>query len=101
MSRDEFISLFSYLSQWQKLFEKYDMDKNGTICLPELKVAIQGFGYMFSEPFYALLFHKYDADKSGTISFDEFIQIFIELHILTGKLVILTHALVVKSHAAI
>lgn len=85
MSRTEFLSLFGYLSQWQKLFEKYDADKNGTISLPELKVAIQGFGYRFSEPFYAMLFHKYDADKSGTISFDEFIQIFCELHILTGK----------------
>mmetsp|Transcript_7340 Transcript_7340/g.8425 ORF Transcript_7340/g.8425 Transcript_7340/m.8425 type:complete len:242 (-) Transcript_7340:1156-1881(-) len=83
MSATEFAALFKYIKDWEKCFKQYDQNQNGSISFAELKSAVEAFGYRFSDDFFTTLFNVYDADRSRTISFDEFIQLFCELHMLT------------------
>mmetsp|Transcript_16838 Transcript_16838/g.20775 ORF Transcript_16838/g.20775 Transcript_16838/m.20775 type:complete len:251 (+) Transcript_16838:406-1158(+) len=83
MSPTEFSSLYKYVTDWENCFKQYDRDRSGSVTHDELKTAVQAFGYRFSDSFFQTLFNKYDEDNSKTISFDEFIQLFCELHLLT------------------
>uniref|UniRef100_A0A7S2R7U5 EF-hand domain-containing protein n=1 Tax=Mucochytrium quahogii TaxID=96639 RepID=A0A7S2R7U5_9STRA len=83
VNRNEFLALWGYLDQWRACFDAHDRDKSGSISKEELKAAIQQVGYRFSEPFYEKLMRIYSKTNHGQVGFDEFIQVFCELHNLT------------------
>jgi len=83
IDRANFMALWKYLCDWKKSYDGFDKDRSGTVDQNELKAAIQGFGYRFSEPFYAKVNKWFDEDGNGSISFDEFITLFCELQTLT------------------
>mmetsp|Transcript_15357 Transcript_15357/g.49024 ORF Transcript_15357/g.49024 Transcript_15357/m.49024 type:complete len:173 (-) Transcript_15357:111-629(-) len=84
ISFDEFVQLWGYLQQWRGSFASFDSDRSNTIGRDEMFRALQAMGYRFSPQFFDILFYAYDTDRSGSLSFDEFISICAELHILTG-----------------
>ena len=79
----EFSALWGYLTQWKQSFDQFDADRSGSIDHQELATALKVCGYQLSAPVVASMLMKYDADSSGSISFDEYIQLHIELNILT------------------
>jgi len=83
VNKNQFVSLWGYLDQWRSVFNKHDKDKSGTVNKAELWDSLGEVGYRFSQPFFEHLYRTYDRDKTGAISFDEFIQLFCELHSLT------------------
>lgn len=85
LSKAEFTKTCDFLKNWRDSFIAYDSNRNGSINFEELKKAIETFGYKFSAPFLQVMFHKYDVNGSNTISFEEFIQLFCELHVLTEE----------------
>ena len=83
IDRTNFMALWKYLCDWKKSFDSFDKDGSGSIDQGELKAAIQGFGYRFSEAFYRKVSVWFDDDGNGVITFDEFISLFCELQTLT------------------
>lgn len=85
IDKKEFVRLDKYIRDWQQCFNSIDRDRSGKIDAAELSSAITSFGYRFSQPFMDYMVKTYDEDRSGKIEFDEFIQIFVELQMLTEK----------------
>jgi Ca2+-binding EF-hand superfamily protein len=79
----QFNGLWNYLTQWKANFDGFDSDRSGTIDHGELTRALQMSGYQLSSTVVNSMLAKYDADRSGSISFDEYIQLQVELSILT------------------
>ena len=78
----QFNGLWNYLTQWKANFDGFDSDRSGTIDHGELTRALQMSGYQLSSTVVNSMLAKYDADRSGSISFDEYIQLQVELSIL-------------------
>ena len=85
IDKKEFVQLDKYIRDWQTCFNSIDHDRSGKIDTKELSTAMKSFGYRFSDSFMQFMVSAYDEDRSGTIEFDEFIQIFVELQMLTEK----------------
>lgn len=81
---NQFCSLWDYLTQWKAHFDHFDTDRSGTIDHGELSRALHMSGYQLSGNVVKNMLQKYDADGSGSISFDEYIQLQVELNILTA-----------------
>jgi len=81
---NEFVALWNYLQQWKQCFDRYDVDKGGSIDSRELSTALSQFGYSsLGQSCFSSIMRAYDDDKSGSIGLDEFIQLNCELHNLT------------------
>eukprot|EP00741_Cyanophora_paradoxa_P000660 tig00000430_g635.t2 len=77
-----FCSLWQYVMQWKGTFDSYDRDRSGSIDSNELQTALKSFGYNLSPQFVGTLMKKY---KSGHIPFDRFIQLCVQLRMLTNS----------------
>ena len=84
IDQTEFVGLWTYLMQWKQSFNQFDTDGSGSIDHQELTTALNVCGYSLSPNVVNDLIQKYDADSSGAISFDEYIQLHVELQILTA-----------------
>lgn len=85
IEKSEFLQLDEYIREWQKCFHSVDTNSDGRIDKRELLEATRTFGYKFSSEFIDYMISTYDENKSGVIEFDEFIQVFVELQMLTER----------------
>lgn len=80
----EFCHLWRYVTDWLNCFRSFDRDNSGNIDFGELKQALTTFGYRLSDQFYGTLMRRYDREQKGYITFDDFIQLCVQLQTLTG-----------------
>ncbi|KAG8987755.1 hypothetical protein FRB94_002366 [Tulasnella sp. JGI-2019a] len=84
----EFVALWKYIADWQKVFRHFDGDHSGMIEGPELAQAIRQFGFNLSPMLLQLLEQKYaslptSAGAPGGISFDRFVRACVMVKTLT------------------
>jgi len=79
---NEFCQLWRYVTDWLNCFRSFDRDNSGNIDRNELKQALTTFGYRLSDNFFGILMRRYDRD--GHITFDDFIQLCVQLQTLTN-----------------
>lgn len=79
----EFQQLWDYVTKWLNCFRSFDRDNSGNISRAELQQALTTFGYRLSDGFYTILMKRYDRDQKGYITFDDFIQLCVQLQTLT------------------
>jgi len=65
------------------LFDRFDVDRSGSINLKEYNTAIISFGYRLSDAFIEVMFKAYDKRNEGQLSFDLFVQSCISLKRMT------------------
>ncbi|KAG8903677.1 hypothetical protein FRB99_002868 [Tulasnella sp. 403] len=75
----EFVGLWKYIADWQKVFRHFDRDQSGTIDGSELAAALRQFGYNLSPALLSLLEQKYASlpnpyGAPGGITFDRFVR---------------------------
>jgi len=79
----EFVGLWKYIADWQKVFRHFDRDQSGTIDGTELAAALRQFGYNLSPTLLSLLEQKYAVPPAslpnqygapGGITFDRFVR---------------------------
>ena len=75
--------LWGFLTEWHKLFDRFDVDRSGTISYDEFTDALVAFGYRLSQQYITLLFNTYDSRGRGVLSFDLFVQACISLKRMT------------------
>lgn len=75
--------LWSFLSAWRALFDRFDADRSGSISYNEFTSALVAFGYRLSPPFVQLLYSTYDRRGDNNMSFDLFVQACISLKRMT------------------
>lgn len=86
----EFCNLWRYLGDWRKLFDKFDLDKSGSISYDEYVRALEAFGYRLSNKFIQFMYGKYSSISSTgerVIGFDLFVQSCISLKRMTDSFV--------------
>jgi Ca2+-binding EF-hand superfamily protein len=76
-------SLWGFLTSWRHLFDRFDVDRSGTISLDEFTSALTAFGYRLSPQYVRQLFDAYDLKGRGVLSFDLFVQSCISLKRMT------------------
>jgi len=81
---NEFGQLWNYLGQWRQVFNRYDVDRSGSISQQELGSALQQMGYSFSHQFIQTLYMKHDYNRDGRVQFDGFVHSVILIQRLTG-----------------
>jgi len=81
ISFKEFVGLWKYIADWQKVFVHFDADNSGSIEGRELSEAMNGFGYNLSPELLRLLEQKYSSGPvdhhhaPAGITFDRLIPI--------------------------
>ncbi|KAI8810991.1 hypothetical protein BJ742DRAFT_799436 [Cladochytrium replicatum] len=78
LTYEEFEALWRYLKEWQKVFDKFDADRSGTISQDELRHALQAFGFSVQNPqTLAAVITKVvgNAGNQNAVLFDSFISI--------------------------
>ena len=75
--------LWGFLTEWRKLFDRFDVDRSGNISFDEFSSALIAFGYRLSNDYVTLLFNTYDTKGRGVLSFDLFVQSCISLKRMT------------------
>lgn len=75
--------LWGFLSAWRGLFDRFDVDRSGSISLNEFTEALIAFGYRLSSQFVGLLYKTYDRQGRNAMSFDLFVQACISLKRMT------------------
>ncbi|KAH7889843.1 EF-hand [Phlebopus sp. FC_14] len=85
----EFVGLWKYIAEWQRVFKHFDRDQSGSIEGRELAEALRSFGYNLSPPLLTVLEQKF---ASGTvaaygpppgITFDRFVRACVTVKTLT------------------
>jgi Ca2+-binding EF-hand superfamily protein len=84
ITQPAFVELWKYIEDWKRVFDLHDSNGSKTIDKQELEDSVRQFGYRFSSAFVARLLSIYDDHNNQVISFDDYIQLFCELHTLTG-----------------
>lgn len=82
-----FENLWRYLTEWRKIFTRFDVDQSDTISLDEFTTALLEFGYKLSPRFTKKMFDQYARlDKTGqpVMSFDMFVQSCINIKRMTA-----------------
>lgn len=85
---EEFGNLWRYLRDWRKIFDKFDLDRSGSINFDEYCRALSAFGYSLSNQCIHNMYNTYShIDRYGdqTISFDMFVQSCINLKRITDS----------------
>lgn len=85
---EEFGNLWRYLRDWRKIFDKFDMDRSGSISFDEYCRALNAFGYSLSNQCIHNMYTTYShVNRYGdrTISFDMFVQSCINLKRITDS----------------
>lgn len=84
ISLSEFCDLWRFLGQWRQVFDRFDVDRSGSIDMRELAQAHQQLGYHFSQQFAGTILQKFDYRKSGSLQFDGFVHSLLLIQRLTG-----------------
>jgi len=63
------------LEEIQRIFNDFDKNKDGTICVSELEEALKNLGCRTKESDLKELLKEFDKDDSGILEFNEFCQI--------------------------
>jgi len=84
----EFVGLWKYIAEWQKVFRHFDRDNSGSIDGPELAAAMRQFGFDLSPSLLSLLGQKYSSlpttyGAPGGITFDRFVRCCVMVKTLT------------------
>ncbi|KAG8964371.1 hypothetical protein FRC03_001855 [Tulasnella sp. 419] len=84
----EFVGLWKYIAEWQKVFRHFDQDQSGSIDGAELANALRQFGYNLSPQLLSLLEQKYASlpggyGSPGGINFDRFVRACVSTKTLT------------------
>jgi len=84
----EFVGLWKYIADWQKVFRHFDRDHSGTIDGTELAAALRQFGYNLSPVLLSLIEQKYASlpnafGAPGGITFDRFVRACVSTKTLT------------------
>jgi len=85
---NEFVALWKYIAEWQKVFRHFDQDHSGSIDGSELAQAIRQFGFNLSPTLLSLLEQKYSSlptsyGAPGGITFDRFVRACVVVKTLT------------------
>ncbi|KAG0152039.1 hypothetical protein CROQUDRAFT_650642 [Cronartium quercuum f. sp. fusiforme G11] len=93
---EEFAGLWKYIKDWQGVFRHFDSDRSGTIAGPELRNALDQFGFRLPPHLLQLLERKYVMNKDqgvgslpsrnnreGGITFDRFVRCCVVVKALT------------------
>lgn len=62
-----------HIYKYKQLFDKFDVDKGGTIDLRELKDMLKSVGQDLNEDELKEIIEDFDEDGSGEIDFEEFL----------------------------
>ncbi|KAH7643221.1 Alpha-1 3/1 6-mannosyltransferase alg-2, variant 2 [Dermatophagoides farinae] len=81
---EEFSHLWRYVTDWLNCFRSFDRDNSGNIDPSELRQALTTFGYRFTDSFLQILMKRYDREGKGHVTFDDFIQLCVQLQSLTN-----------------
>ncbi|CAG5116682.1 unnamed protein product [Candidula unifasciata] len=79
----EFQALWHYIQQWKQTFDRYDVNKSGSIEGTELQQAFRTMGYNVSPQFVQIVVVKFDHHGRRAITLDNFIQSSVMLKSLT------------------
>jgi len=84
----EFVGLWKYIADWQKVFRHFDKDQSGTIDGTELSAALRQFGYNLNPTLLSLIEQKYSSfpngyGQPGGITFDRFVRACVTTKTLT------------------
>ena len=63
------------LEEIQRIFNEFDKNKDGTICISELGEALTLLGCRLIDSDLKEMIKEFDRDISGTLNFDEFLQV--------------------------
>ncbi|KAG8972044.1 hypothetical protein FRC05_010457 [Tulasnella sp. 425] len=88
ISFQEFVGLWKYIADWQKVFRHFDRDQSGSIDGTELAAALRQFGYTLSPTILSLVEQKYSSFPNaygapGGINFDRFVRACVAVKTLT------------------
>ncbi|KAI9307919.1 hypothetical protein BJ944DRAFT_261180 [Cunninghamella echinulata] len=88
----EFSGLWTYIEEWKRCFQAFDVDGSGTIDQLELANALRAFGFNVSDRFVQNLIQKFDrygtnlkTKGNGNVSFDNFVQACVTVKTLTDS----------------
>jgi peflin len=59
--------------EWKKVFDRYDLDRSGTIDVEEIRLAFGGMNYTFTLDFCTMLCRRFSLRSAGQINLDAFI----------------------------
>ncbi|CAG5120398.1 unnamed protein product [Candidula unifasciata] len=79
----EFQALWHYIQQWKQTFDRYDINRSGSIEGPELQQAFMTMGYNVSPQFVQTIVIKFDHFGRRCLTLDNFIQACVMLKSLT------------------
>ncbi|XP_028934011.2 calpain-3 isoform X8 [Ornithorhynchus anatinus] len=74
----EFHHLWEKIKSWQRIFERYDTDRSGTINSYEMRNAVNDAGFHLNGQLYDIIAMRY-ADRSMNVDFDSFVCCFVRL----------------------
>lgn len=89
ISFTEFVGLWKYITDWQKVFRHFDRDRSGTIEGREMAEALGSFGYRLSPDILRLVELKYASQPDTAygpppgITFDRFVRACVTIKTLT------------------
>eukprot|EP00062_Callorhinchus_milii_P023154 gi/632981696/ref/XP_007907734.1/ PREDICTED: calpain-1 catalytic subunit-like [Callorhinchus milii] len=75
---DEFAQLWERITQWWKIFTKYDMDHSGTLDGFEMRYALASAGFHLNTQLSEVINRKY-MDANYMIDFDSFVSCLVQL----------------------
>ncbi|BFZ21153.1 hypothetical protein BsWGS_24192 [Bradybaena similaris] len=79
----EFQALWHYIQQWKQTFDRYDVNRSGSIEGLELQQAFMTMGYNVSQQFVQTVVVKFDHFGRRSLTLDNFIQACVMLKSLT------------------
>ncbi|XP_077082894.1 calpain 2, (m/II) large subunit b [Siphateles boraxobius] len=79
----EFATLWKKVQRYLAIYKKNDMDGSGTICTPELRIALKEAGFCLNNAIFQLLVARY-AETDMTLDFDNFVACLMRLEMMFG-----------------
>lgn len=69
----EFEKLHNFLTNVQRSFTQFDVDRSGELDMGEVQQALSSAGFQLDQPAFMALFQAFDPDKSHALSLPEYI----------------------------
>ncbi|ORX89487.1 EF-hand [Basidiobolus meristosporus CBS 931.73] len=90
---NEFFGLWQYVSDWQKCFVNFDVNRNNFIELNELQTALRTFGYNLTLPSIQSIVRKFlkhdvkspNQTQASQVNFETFLKTCITVKMLTDS----------------
>eukprot|EP00884_Botryococcus_braunii_P021293 jgi/Botrbrau1/7848/Bobra.9_2s0025.1 len=84
ISRAEFGDLHGFLDSMRTSFEKFDLDRSGSLSPSEIESALKQAGFQLDRPAFEALFRAYDPDRSGSLSLLEYLALTLFIRSVTA-----------------